>query len=160
MIPVQYSEINVPKWPYLFAILFALVCLYSISKQNQLSKTDYIALAISVVLICWAILSIKRNKIIIDNDGFTHRKILKDTLIQWHEIKSVDIVMEGGHAGITFVWKFESWNKKDYRMYFSYGRKKLQFLAQALVSKCDTVYISSRVKKFAVNKNYSFFLNK
>jgi hypothetical protein len=158
MLPLQYTELKLPKWPYFILITLSLA--YFILEMDQvITGKDYVILAIGAVLIIWSVFSLQRKKIIIDDHGITNRMLFKEIFIGWNEITFVDILVTSSGHGISLHWKFTKLYKTHYHLDFSYGRKNMHLLAQLIIAKLGGGLVSEKVKKFAENVNYSLLLN-
>jgi hypothetical protein len=146
------------RWPYLIFIIIVPYYAITVFRQGHVERKDYAVLICGAFLLVWAILSLQRRLMIIDDHGITSRKIFKEIFIAWSEIKSVDIVVKTHGQGLSLSWKFERFDKPTYEMDFSYGKSKMQILADAIVTKCSAANVSDKVKRFAKDKNTSLLL--
>lgn len=159
MLPIQYFELKPPRWPYFILIFLSLAYFIIEIEQGFITGREYVILAIGILLIVWSIFSFQRKKIIVDDHGITDKMLFKEIFIGWEEITFVDIRVKSSGHGISMHWKFSILDKPDYYLDFSYGRKNMHLLAQAVVTKCSPQFVSDKVRSFAENKNYPLLLN-
>jgi hypothetical protein len=156
MIPVQTQIFRPPQYIGWIAMVFAVIYTAIVYSDHHPVPSER-NIVILGYLVAIGLLLNQKVSVIIDNEGITHKNLLRQRTIKWDNICSADIeIRSEGH--LAAYWILKEKNGAVFKM-APYGKKNIKILAEALYMKCDVSVLSNKVIKLAEGKKVSLFLD-
>ena len=154
MLPIQRQEFRIKKWPLYFVVAIYIGLLFILNDTGKLQddKSIIILGGLSVFIFIYFMLS--KNKLVIDNDEITQQLFFgKQKVLKWKEMKSSHLNWHFSGHSADISWSFIDYSGKAINIQASfYSRKKIKFIAEALIDKCPQAVIDKRLKNIANGK--------
>jgi len=153
-IPISNQILKARFLPVLIIfITISVLYIFAIFQQDRLNLTNYIIIAVLILLGFFLSFLPRISRIEIDNDGFVKYLFKGKRIIKWSEITKVDTEWQFHGHGASLYLRFSFSSGPDYHLPLTfYSRKNMAILCESIVCACPKAVVSQKIIDMASKK--------